>query len=82
MNPDRHCEKLLATISEYVEGTLSQELCADLEKHLCECEDCTVVVNTLKKTIELYHQEASAEGELPKNVRERLFLRLNLEDYR
>lgn len=75
------CQQLVSEICEYVEGTLDSQLCTDLEKHLSECPDCTIVVNTLRKTIELYHQTAKATEPLPEDVRERLFVRLNLKDY-
>lgn len=75
------CHRIFAELSEYVDGTLSENLCADLEQHLSECSDCTVVVNTLLKTIDLYHQMEPVSQTLPEGVRDRLFLRLNLEDY-
>ncbi len=80
MNGDGHCKDLLKTISDYLDGDISAEVCAELEKHLAECENCTVVVNTLKKTIELYHSEPESE-DLPQGVRDRLFVRLDLDDF-
>jgi anti-sigma factor RsiW len=80
MNNQQHCKDLLSTISDYVDGSLSDQLCADLEKHLIECENCQIVVNTLKKTIEIYHEQGSSET-TPPEVKDRLFLRLNLSDY-
>ncbi len=74
------CKQLLSTLGDYVDGTLSAELCSELERHMKDCQRCRVVVNTLKKTIELY-QETGEEASLPEDVRERLYLRLNLEDY-
>jgi hypothetical protein len=38
------------------------------------------VVNTLKKTIELYRVTAQGEG-VPDEVRARLYARLNLDDF-
>jgi anti-sigma factor RsiW len=81
MNNHKDCHKLLAEISEYVDGTLRDELCADLERHLCDCENCRIVVDTLKKTIELYQQTPEVAAPLPDEVRERLFARLSLDDY-
>ena len=63
-----------------MDGTLSAELCVDLEHHMKDCQRCRVVVNTLKKTIELY-QETGEEILLPEDVRARLIHKLNLEDY-
>ncbi len=74
------CRQLLSTLGEYVDGALSGELCAELEQHMKDCKRCRVVVDTMKKTIELY-QETGEETHLPDDVRERLYLRLNLEDY-
>jgi anti-sigma factor RsiW len=74
------CEQLLGSLSEYIDGELQAELCAVLEAHLLECDNCRIVVNTLRKTIELY-QETSAPAELPGAVRERLFMKLELEDF-
>lgn len=74
------CDHLISTISDYVDGSLSPQLCAELEKHLCECENCTVVVDTLRKTINLVQN--CVEGDcLPGEVRARLFHSLNLDDF-
>lgn len=78
-NPHQ-CSQLLSSISEYVDGTLDPQLCAELEKHLCECENCTIVVDTLRKTISIV-QTCAEEDSLPGEVRARLFHSLNLDDY-
>lgn len=75
-----HCCHLLSEISDYIDGELPAELCNDLEKHLQGCSNCRIVVNSMRKTIELY--QACAEDEtLPTAVKERLYLRLNLDQY-
>lgn len=73
------CKSLLGSLSDYVDGTAQDELCRELERHLAECEDCRIVVDTLRKTVSLYHANASAS--LPTDVRARLFKRLDLDDY-
>jgi len=73
------CQDLLAQMNLYIDGELSPELCSELEKHLRECENCRVVINTTQKTIELY-QEVQGAQSLPEDVRQRLYLRLNLPD--
>ena len=74
------CSNLLSSLEDYVDGDLSPELCAELEKHMRECQRCRVVVNTVQKTVELY-QEVADETPMPAEVRERLYLSLNLENY-
>jgi len=79
MKHDINCRDLLGTISAYADGTLQDNLCRELEHHLEGCENCRVVVDTLKKTIYLY-QSTNSEAEVPAGVRERLYKRLDLED--
>lgn len=74
------CRSLLSTLGDYVEGTLAEELCDTLERHMKGCQRCRIVVDTLKKTVELYH-ETSMEEEMPEDVRQRLYVKLNLDDY-
>lgn len=75
-----NCHELLAGLSEYVDGSLQAELCQEIERHLRECNKCRVVVNTLKKTVELY-QDTAEDCDMPDEVRRRLFARLELKDY-
>jgi anti-sigma factor RsiW len=76
----KECHHLLGSLSEYVDGSLEQRLCEELERHLAECQDCRVVVDTLNKTVDLVHQSV-LHIDTPDDVRKRLFRRLNLEDF-
>jgi anti-sigma factor (TIGR02949 family) len=84
-DPDLHarhnCRELLESLSDYVDGELSEDLCSELERHLNECDNCRIVVDTLQKTIDLYHAERVPEP-LPLDVRDRLFHRLDLDDFK
>ncbi|MEJ5203657.1 MAG: zf-HC2 domain-containing protein [Anaerolineales bacterium] len=80
MSGQKHCHDLIETLSDYVDGNLNPVLCEELERHLRECPNCRIVVNTLRKTIELYQKEAQEET-LPDDVRERLFRRLDLTSF-
>jgi anti-sigma factor (TIGR02949 family) len=82
MNEHTHknCRELLGSLSAYIDGDLSPELCLELEKHLAGCDDCRVVLNTTRRTIDLVHTPLEKPG-LPEEVRERLFKRLNLDPY-
>ncbi len=75
------CQAMVSFLSDYVDGTLSDQLCQELEQHLAECQDCHIVVDTLRKTISIVHDCSDRPDELPGQVRERLFKTLNLEDY-
>jgi anti-sigma factor RsiW len=82
MNEHEHenCKQLLSSLGDYVDGALTPELCAEIERHMSGCKKCRVVVNTLRKTVELYHETAE-DTVLPADVRQRLYVRLHLEDY-
>ena len=75
----QNCKALLGSLSEYIDGELPAELCKEIEKHLEGCENCRVVLNTTRRTIDLVRLP-TAES-VPVDVRERLFKRLNLNDY-
>lgn len=76
----KECRKLLGSLSEYVDGELSEELCDVLEKHMEDCEDCRIVVDTLRKTVYLYHKSAEKDN-LPDEMRQRLFKSLDLDAF-
>jgi anti-sigma factor (TIGR02949 family) len=75
-----NCEELLGSLSEYIDRELNPELCLELEKHLMGCDNCRVVLNTTRRTIDLVHAPVE-KLDVPEDVRERLFKRLNLDDY-
>jgi anti-sigma factor RsiW len=73
------CRTMLAEMSDYIDGELSENLCAELEKHLQTCENCTIVVNTLRKTIDLY-QHTQPDPSDTEAVSRRLVLRLQMDN--
>lgn len=74
------CEHLLSELSAYLDGEdASPELCAEIERHLAECADCRIVVDTLRKTIGLYR--SLPRPDLPEAARLRLYRTLNLEAF-
>ncbi|MBI5961052.1 MAG: zf-HC2 domain-containing protein [Chloroflexi bacterium] len=73
------CRRYLGSLSDYADGALTDELCAEIEAHMEGCENCRVVVNTLTKTILLYRQ--SPAPDMPDAVKERLYKVLHLEKF-
>ena len=80
MIEEKHCQDLISALSDYIDGELNGELCIELEHHLEHCHNCQVVVNTLKKTIELY-RKTSDEDQLSDPARKELYARLNIGDF-
>lgn len=75
-----NCRYLLGSLSEYIDSTLEGELCAEIERHLSECENCRVVVDTLRKTVSIVHTTHD-DPSMPEDVRERLLKRLDLDEF-
>lgn len=77
MDTDKNdCMDLLGDLSRYLDGEAGGTLCAEIESHLESCENCRIVVDTLRKTVYLYRQ--LAQPSLPGEARERLYRTLNL----
>ncbi len=70
-NPDDPCGHL-HELSEFIDGELAPDLCAELEQHMAGCENCRVVVDTLRRTVSLY-RTLPADPDLPPDVEERLW---------
>ena len=65
-----NCEDLLASLNEYVDGTIDPAICEEFEKHMAGCNPCQVVVDNIRKTITLYKNGQAYP--LPAQFRERL----------
>lgn len=80
METHDNCRNLLASLSDYIDGNLQNEVCAEIERHMAGCKNCRIVVDTLRKTISLYHATAALPT-MPDEVRERLYRRLDLSEF-
>ncbi len=70
------CRDMLGNLSDYINGDLEAELCAEIEQHVAGCNNCRIVVDTLKRTVTLYHDHGHEP--LPDDVKSRLLDALNL----
>ena len=64
------CKEVMQEVSDFLDGELDEAAKEHLCEHLRKCHKCQVVVDTTRKTIELY-----CDGKLyplPDPVRERL----------
>jgi len=72
------CKQLIAQLSSFLDGELDDAMCKKIEQHLATCPNCSMVVDTTKKTITLYRDAPSEE--MPRHVREHLIEILNLKN--
>lgn len=65
-----NCRGVIRELSNYLDGELDSAARAELEIHLDKCEDCRLVVDATKKTIQIF---CNAEPvPLPAEVSQRL----------
>jgi len=71
------CSDTLGTLSEYLDGELDEQFCAEMERHMAECGNCRIMVDTLRKTVSLYR--VYGHEDVPADAKERLYAVLRLE---
>ena len=64
------CEKWIGELSEYLDNELDAALKRDLEEHIGRCPNCRVIVDTTRRTIQIYR--GCEPYALPSSLHERL----------
>jgi len=64
------CIGIIKELSNYLDEALDSTLQASIEEHLKGCEDCRIVVDTTKQTIQIFCNSEPAP--LPEDTRLRL----------
>jgi predicted anti-sigma-YlaC factor YlaD len=65
------CKSLIKELADYFDEGIDPALRIEIEEHLAKCENCRLVVNTCKKTIEIFCNSEPAP--VPTDTRERLY---------
>jgi Putative zinc-finger len=66
------CTEFLAMMDEVIDESIAAQTRAEIESHLKGCGHCEVVLNTVRKTIEIY--KCHELYELPTDVSSRLHI--------
>jgi len=48
------CDQFLQELSDYLDEEVREDVRRELEKHMAECPNCWVMVDTTKKTLSIY----------------------------
>lgn len=63
------CNEIFEKLGDYLDQELEGDICAEIESHIKDCEPCIAFINTLKKTVELFHNVSEPrEPHIPKPV--------------
>jgi anti-sigma factor RsiW len=65
-----NCQGVIHELSNYIDGELDLSLKHELELHLEHCEECRLVVDQTKLTVDIFCD--SQPVELPSDVKSRL----------
>jgi anti-sigma factor RsiW len=69
MNMPR-CRDIAKELSEYLDGELDSETCAEIEAHMAGCKNCRLMVDTMRRTVTLCRE--GVEEELPNSIKRKL----------
>jgi predicted anti-sigma-YlaC factor YlaD len=71
MNVD--CQDVLDQLADYLDPDAREDLSRAIEQHLSNCRDCRVEVDTIRKTVILYHSaDKGRVVQIPVRVRQEL----------
>ena len=65
-----NCTEFLSKLTDYFDGQIDPALLAEVKEHLGTCHHCEVVVDTTRKTIDVYRGTSSYE--FPEELSNRL----------
>jgi anti-sigma factor RsiW len=65
-----NCTDFLAKLTDFFDGQIAPELLAEVKEHLGTCHHCEVVVDTTRKTIDVYR--GTQTNEFPDELADRL----------
>ena len=64
------CTEFLAELTDYLDGKADAAIDADICEHICVCAHCKVMLDTTRKTIQIYRDQEIYE--ISPSLRERL----------
>lgn len=65
-----NCKSVISELSNYLDGELELAAKRQLEQHLVDCQECNLVVNQTKLTVDIFCD--SEPVALPRDVQTRL----------
>ncbi|MFH1687542.1 MAG: zf-HC2 domain-containing protein [bacterium] len=49
----RKCPDYVSDLNDYLDGAIDPKLCAEIEAHVGRCENCRIMVDTMRQTVKL-----------------------------
>jgi len=64
------CKQFLGELNDFLDESVSEEMKAEWQRHVSACPNCFVIVDTTKKTLQVF--KGSEVKEIPPDVEARL----------
>ena len=76
------CRKLLSEVSNYLSGDVDAAVRQELEAHAAKCPNCWVVIDTTRKTIQIF--QGCEPYAIPESLQDKLqkALQKHFEEYK
>ncbi len=66
----KKCLDYINELNDYLDGEIDSSLCAEIEAHIGECNNCRIMVDTMKQTVKLCRE--GKEEKLPASLENKL----------
>jgi predicted anti-sigma-YlaC factor YlaD len=70
------CKKMYTHICDNLDQDIDSPKCRAIKRHLDDCPNCLVYLDSLKKTIILYREYPNPK--MPKSIRRQIFSKLKI----
>ncbi len=47
------CPDYMHHLNDYLDGTLDADLCREIDEHVGNCDNCRIMIDTLRQTVKL-----------------------------
>jgi predicted anti-sigma-YlaC factor YlaD len=64
------CADYIKDLNDYLDGTLDLGLCKEIEEHVGHCDNCRIMIDTMKQTVILCRD--GVEEKLPDTLERKL----------
>jgi predicted anti-sigma-YlaC factor YlaD len=74
---ERKCPDYINDLNDYLDGAIDPVLCQEIEAHIGQCQNCRIMVDTMRQTVKLCREGKTEElpsalaGKLNNLLRER-----------
>ena len=66
----KKCADYIGELNDYLDGDVSPELCEEIEKHIGECHNCRIMIDTMRQTVSLCRE--GKRERLPESLESKL----------